>query len=177
MINAFLNNLRSLALTVMLTWTAATAWAYVGETFPIDGVSYKVTSESAKEVTVESCDEGLSGDLTIPETVSKEDLEGNLVTYNVTSISSPGFYDHPGLTSVYIPLSVTTIGDDTFRDCTGLTSITIPSLVTSIGKRAFQGCTGLEKVAIPSSVSSIEEMPSRTVQTWTRSYVYAMPAN
>lgn len=137
--------------------TTATAWAYVGETFPIDGVSYKVTSESAKEVTVESCDEGLSGDLTIPETVSKEDLEGNLVTYKVTSISTPGFYDHPGLTSISIPNSVKTIEANTFANCTGLTSITIPSSVTTIGMRAFEGCTGLKKVTIGYRVTSIEK--------------------
>ena len=150
-------SLRSRTLAVLIALiTTATAWAYKGETFPLDGVSYIVTNESTKEVAVSTCDEGLTGALIIPKTVSKEDLEGNLITYNVTSISTPGFYDHPGLTSISLPLSVTTIGDDTFRDCTGLTSITIPSLVTSIGSRAFQGCTGLEKVAIPSSVTSIE---------------------
>ena len=155
MINAFLNNLRSLALTVMLTWTAATGWAKVGDTFPLDGVNYKVTSESPKEVTVESCDQDLTGELIIPETVSKTDLEGNLVTYKVTSISTPGFYDHQGLTSISIPYGVKTIGAYTFKDCTGLTSITIPSSVTSIGDRAFQGCTGLEKVTIPNWVTTI----------------------
>ena len=147
---------RTLAVLIALI-TTATAWAYVGETFPIDGVSYKVTSESAKEVTVESCDEGLSGDLTIPETVSKEDLEGNLVTYKVTSISTPGFYDHPGLTSISIPYSVKTIEANTFANCTGLTSINIPSSVTTIGMRAFEGCTGLKKVTIGYRVTSIEK--------------------
>lgn len=147
---------RTLAVLIALM-TTATAWAYVGETFPIDGVSYKVTSESAKEVTVESCDEGLSGDLTIPETVSKEDLEGNLVTYKVTSISTPGFYDHPGLTSISLPYSVKTIEANTFANCTGLTSITIPPKVTTIGMRAFEGCTGLKKVTIGYRVTSIEK--------------------
>lgn len=145
---------RTLAVLIALI-TTATAWAYVGETFPIDGVSYKVTSESAKEVTVESCDEGLSGDLTIPETVSKEDLEGNLVTYKVTSISTPGFNGHPGLTSISIPYNVKTIEANTFANCTGLTSINIPSSVTSIGMRAFQGCTGLTSITIPNWVTTI----------------------
>ena len=146
---------RTLAVLIALI-TTATAWARVGDNFEIGGVRYKVTSESAKEVTIETCDKDLAGDLIIPETVSNPNVEDDEATYKVTSISSPGFYDHPGLTSISLPLSVTTIGEDTFRDCTGLTSITIPSLVTSIGKRAFQGCTGLEKVAIPSSVTSIE---------------------
>ena len=150
-------SLRSRTLAVLIALiTTATAWARVGDNFEIGGVRYKVTSESAKEVTIETCDKDLAGDLIIPETVSNPNAEDDEATYKVTSISSPGFYDHPGLTSISLPLSVTTIGEDTFRDCTGLTSITIPSLVTSIGKRAFQGCTGLEKVAIPSSVTSIE---------------------
>ena len=146
---------RIMAVLVALM-TAATAWARVGDNFEIGGVRYKVTSESAKEVTIETCDEDLAGDLIIPEAVSNPNAEDDEATYKVTSISSPGFYDHPGLTSVYIPLSVTTIGDDTFRDCTGLTSITIYSSVTTIGKRAFQGCTGLEKVTIGSGVTTIE---------------------
>lgn len=146
---------RTLAVLIALM-TTATAWAYVGETFPIDGVSYKVTNESTKEVAVSSCDEGLTGALIIPETVSKEDLEGNLVTYKVTSISTPGFYDHPGLTSISIPNSVKTIEANTFANCTGLTSITIPSSVTTIGMRAFEGCTGLKKVTIGYRVTSIE---------------------
>ena len=99
-------SLRSRTLAVLIALiTTATAWAEVGDTFPLDGVSYKVTNESTKEVAVSSCDEGLTGALIIPETVSKEDLEGNLVTYKVTSISTPGFYDHPGLTSISIALA------------------------------------------------------------------------
>ena len=147
---------RTLAVLIALI-TTATAWAKVGDTFPLDGVSYKVTNESTKEVAVYTCDAGLSGDLTIPETVSKEDLEGNLVTYKVTSISTPGFYDHPGLTSISIPNSVKTIEANTFANCTGLTSITIPPKVTTIGMRAFEGCTGLKKVTIGYRVTSIEK--------------------
>lgn len=147
---------RTLAVLIALI-TTATAWAKVGDTFPLDGVSYKVTNESTKEVAVSSCDEGLTGALIIPETVSKEDLEGNLVTYNVTSISTPGFYDHPGLTSISLPYNVKTIEANTFANCTGLTSITIPPKVTTIGMRAFEGCTGLKKVTIGYRVTSIEK--------------------
>ena len=147
---------RTLAVLIALI-TTATAWAKVGDTFPLDGVNYKVTNESAKEVAVSSCDEGLTGALIIPETVSKEDLEGNLVTYKVTSISTPGFYDHPGLTSISLPYNVKTIEANTFANCTGLTSINIPSSVTSIGMRAFEGCTGLKKVTIGYRVTSIEK--------------------
>ena len=145
---------RTLAVLIALI-TTATAWAKVGDTFPLDGVSYKVTNESTKEVAVSSCEEGLTGALIIPETVSKEDLEGNLVTYKVTSISTPGFNGHPGLTSISIPYNVKTIEANTFANCTGLTSINIPSSVTSIGMRAFQGCTGLTSITIPNWVTTI----------------------
>ena len=149
-------SLRSRTLAVLIALiTTATAWAYNGETFPLDGVSYKVTNESTKEVAVSSCDEGLTGALIIPKTVSKEDLEGNLVTYNVTSISTPGFNGHPGLTSISIPYNVKTIEANTFANCTGLTSINIPSSVTSIEMRAFQGCTGLTSITIPNWVTTI----------------------
>lgn len=145
---------RTMAVLVALM-TAATTWAKVGGTFTVDGVRYIITSESPKEVSVESCDEEMTGALTIPSTVSNPEVEDDDATYKVTSISTPGFYDCKGLTSISIPYGVETIGNNTFNDCIGLTSINIPSSVTSIGQRAFQGCTELTSIDIPSSVTEI----------------------
>ena len=148
---------RTMAVLIALM-TAATTWAYVTEQFTIDGVMYKVTSETPnKEVTVFLTDlDNPPVDLTIPSTVSKTDFEDNIVEYSVTSISEFAFNGCSSLTSVSIPYGVRTIELGAFMDCVGLTSINIPSSVTSIGKRAFQGCTGLKNVTIGSGVTSID---------------------
>ena len=153
------NNMWTRTMAVLIAlMTAATTWAYVTEQFTIDGVMYKVTSETPnKEVTVFLTDlDNPPVDLTIPSTVSKTDFEDNIVEYSVTSISSNAFEDCSSLTSVSIPYGVKTIEQRAFRYCTGLKSINIPSSITEIGRDAFQGCTGLKNVTIGSGVTSID---------------------
>ena len=117
----------------------------------VDGIYYNiVTKVKAAEVT--KGDNEYSGDVTIPETITVDN-----VVCNVTRIEGSAFSDCTGLTSITIPNSVTSIGDEAFSGCTGLTSITIPNSVTSIVEWAFSGCTGLTSITIPSSVTSIGE--------------------
>ena len=78
---------------------------------------------------------GISGDFTIPDTV--------------TNIGASAFQSCTGLTSVEIPSGVTTIGANAFSYCSRLTSITIPSGVTTINSGTFRGCTSLTSVTIP----------------------------
>ena len=115
----------------------------------VDGIYYNiVTKVKAAEVT--KGDNEYSGDVTIPETITVDN-----VVYNVTSIGERAFSGSTGLTSITIPNSVTSIVERAFSDCRGLTSITIPNSVTSIGNYAFQYCTGLTSITIPNSVTSI----------------------
>ena len=72
---------------------------------------------------------GNSGDVTIPE--------------GVTKIGGSAFAGCTGLTSVTIPAGVTEIGVFAFYRCTGLTSVTIPADVKEIGMDAFNGCRQL----------------------------------
>ena len=115
----------------------------------VDGIYYNIVTK-AKTAEVTEGDNKYSGDVTIPETITVDN-----VVYNVTSIGDFAFWRCHGLTSIIIPNSVTSIGEWAFYGCGGLTSITIPNSVTSIGERAFYDCTGLTSITIPNSVTYI----------------------
>ncbi len=142
------------AMAVALLWSAS-AYATVGDTHTVDGITYKVLTESGSTGTVQVGNDTLAiaqnttGSITIPSTVTNGGI-----TYTVTSIGDDAFSYCAGLTSVTIPSSVTSIGNSAFFACGGLTSVTIPSGVTSIGNSAFGVC-GLTSVTIPSGVTSI----------------------
>ena len=91
---------RGLILTILLTCCNA-VWAYDIE---VDGIYYNITSLTDLTAEVTKGDNGYSGDIIIPSTI----------TYKSKT------------------LTVTSIGDWAFRDCFGLTSIVIPNSVTSI---------------------------------------------
>ena len=126
-------------------------------------------SVSNGEATITGCDEPISGDVVIPDTLGGypvtsigncafEDCTGlTSITFpdSVTSIDGYAFYGCTGLTNVTIPDSITSIGYDAFEHCSGLTSVTIGNSVTSIGSGAFSGCSELTSVTIPDSVTSI----------------------
>ena len=116
----------------------------------VDGIYYNIVTK-VKTAEVTKDDNEYSGDVTIPETITVDN-----VVYNVTSIGGNAFWGCTGLTSITIPSSVTSIEYGAFYGCAGLTSITIPSSVTSIGAFAFYKCTSLTSITIPKSVTSIE---------------------
>ena len=117
----------------------------------VDGIYYNIVTK-AKTAEVTEGDNEYSGDVTIPETITVDN-----VVHNVTSIGDYAFEECSSLTSITIPNSVTSIGEWAFSGCGGLTSITIPNSVTSIGEWAFSYCSGLTSVTIPNSVTSIGE--------------------
>ena len=137
-----------LTMLLLSVFLGVSASAYDVE---VDGIYYNIVTK-VKTAEVTKGDNKYSGDVTIPETITVDN-----VVCNVTRIEGSAFSDCTGLTSITIPNSVTSIGDEAFSGCTGLTSITIPNSVTSIVEWAFSGCTGLTSITIPSSVTSIGE--------------------
>ena len=82
------------------------------------------------------CPQGISGDVTIPNSVTK--------------ISSSAFVGCTKITGVTIPGGVTSIGDAAFEGCTGLTTVALPASLTSLGDGVFQDCTGLTSLSVDS---------------------------
>jgi hypothetical protein len=94
--------------------------------------SLKYTTLTETTVSVQK-NESISGALTIPATVTYND-----VTYDVTQINYSGFADQSSMTSVVIPDSVTVIDSYAFRACNSLTEIYLGSGITNINMFAFQ---------------------------------------
>jgi hypothetical protein len=118
--------------------------------FVIDGLRYNVNADGSNTVSVSADNKNISGDITIPSTITKAD-----VTYTVTSISEYAFQSCSRLASVIIPENVTNIGGAAFWGCSSLISVSIPEGVTSIGESAFGYCSSLISVVIPEGVTSI----------------------
>lgn len=132
---------------VMILMTTNSAFAEV-----IDGLNYKLHSDTKTAILMLKTDGKYSGDIIVPEKVKASDgLE-----YSVVSFGYRCFADCVNLTSISIPTSVTSIGESCFQGCRSLTSITIPSSITELEACCFEDCYNLTSVVLPPSVTSLE---------------------
>ena len=88
-------------------------------------LSYEITDG---EVTINSCDNGISGTVVIPSSIDG---------YPVTCIGDGAFNDCKNISGVKIPDGVKTIKGFAFDGCYSLTDIIIPDSITSITSYAF----------------------------------------
>lgn len=137
-------------MVVMLVMTASSVLAQEATFEVINGLRYKLDSETKTAVLLPN---KYSGDIDVPEKVKGNDG----FDYSVVAFFEKCFYNCYHLTSVTIPSSVTSLGDYCFYCCNRLTSITIPSSVTSLGASCFNDCWNLISITIPTSVTSLGE--------------------
>ena len=136
---------------ILLLFAALLPLVASAEKVEIDGIWYNLTANSRVAEVTKSGDTKYSGNITIPATVTYED-----VVYGVMSIGEFAFSGCNSLTAITLPEKVLSfIADNAFSGCRSLTAITIPESVTAIGNEAFSGCTGLTAFTIPESVISI----------------------
>ena len=116
------------------------------------GISYKVTKSDAKDgtVTYTKTKSGISGSVTIPDTVT---IDG--ITYKITTIEANAFKNNKKITKVTIGENVVTIGKSAFMGCSKLTSVTIGKNVKTIGAGAFSGCSKLKTLKLGASIATI----------------------
>lgn len=121
--------------------------------FEVDGIYYLATSENtAVVVSVPEGEEGYSGDVVIPASVTYLDM-----TFDVTGIGDNAFDGCYDLTSIVIGEGVATIGAQAFQGCTGLKEVTMGSGMTLIGAKAFNYCNALERVTCRDTIPPVME--------------------
>ena len=112
------------SLLALFCLAGSSAWA---QTFTQGNLRYTVTNATAKTVSVARANDGISGAIVIPSSVTYSN-----VTYTVTSVAEYGFQN------------------------TGISAMTIPASVEKIGFYAFQGTQSLTKLTIQDSATPIE---------------------
>lgn len=132
------NSVTSIAGNAFISCTSLSQFRVSTENSTYSSVNGVIFDKS--QHTLVQCPEGITGNYSIPN--------------SVTSVGTDAFLECANLTSVTIPNSVTSIGNNAFADCSVLTSVTIPNSVTSIGISAFAG-SGITSVTIGTGVTSI----------------------
>ena len=136
---------------ILTLFTIVLATLSFSQTFTDGGLDYEVIDADENQVEITGGE--VTGDLTIPETVTYSG-----VMYTVTSIGNNAFRDN-SFTSVVIPDNVISIGNYAFYN-SSLTSVEIGDKVTSIGIWAFRS-NALTSVVIPDDVISIGDWAFR----------------
>ena len=100
---------------------------------------------------------GISGEHTIPNTVTELEDFAFYSCYKLTKINLPGklktlpmgvFAGCSGLKTIQLPDGLKTIEDRAFIGCTSLESITIPEALTNFGAYVFTQCTSLQSIKV-----------------------------
>ena len=117
----------------------------------IDNITYSLDPNTL-QATVTSSAEGLSGDVTIPPTVTYEGYK-----FTVKEIFW-GAFSQKDITSITFPTTLTAIHGWSFTGCNSLTEVTLPEGITEIEGGTFGWCANLATATIPSTVTNIAEL-------------------
>lgn len=133
--------LLSIFVAIVMVMSIASVCVFAEENI-LDYITYKVNNG---EVTITDCDESISGDVDIPDTIDG---------YPVTSLYE-AFCFCKNITSITLPDSVRFISESSFWDCENLKTINFGNGLIHIEQFAFPGCVSLESIKIPDSVEII----------------------
>ena len=140
--------------------------------FTVGDLKYTITSSDYEPPTVKvsAANTGISGVVTIPDTVSWwgtdyavtriqsfgfqycTSITGVSIGNNVASIGEAAFYSCDAITEVTVGRGVTSIGDSVFAFCYDLATVTLlPTTPPSIGQDVFENCYDLAEIIVPVS--------------------------
>lgn len=128
---------------------AMTQGVFADDDFTIDGLGYRITSQSNLEVELSSAPNQET--IVVPETVNF-----NNRTYTVTGVGFHALSNKSVLRNITLPITIIKIMQDAFYGCSSLTEIQLPTNVTYIGDSAFGRCTSLSSIILPPSVITID---------------------
>lgn len=112
----------------------------------LDYLTYEIANG---EVVITDCNESISGDVIIPDTIAG---------YPVTTIGSMAFAYCEGITGITIPDTATTIEFGAFYNCTGLKGVfIIPDNVMYLGSYALCGCDNIEHIIFGKGITSLKD--------------------
>jgi len=103
------------------------------------------------------CPAGLTGDISIPQSVSRLDvgafqycmgITGVTLSDNLGAIPDIAFYSCVNLEKIRLPETVKTIGYAAFHSCHKFQTFRVPAAVTAIGTNAFYDCQTLDGVSV-----------------------------
>lgn len=119
--------------------------------FFVGDIRYRLVDNTVEnEVEVTGRDDGYSGKISIPESITYEGT-----TYRVTRVGANAFYNCDGLTSISLPETITSIGSYAFHECDGLATIVLPSSVRTVENNAFFYCRKLTNITLPEGLTSL----------------------
>ena len=130
----------------------------------IDGIRYFLKDGEAK---VDIQPATLSGEVTIPEEVTFEDVDYPVIAIMGSNMGTPGWSAHEPndpfggafsktqVTKVTLPSSITTIGYCAFIQAQKLEEVVLNEGITEIAQSAFAECPELTTINIPSTVTSL----------------------
>ena len=136
-----IKKLLSIFVAIVMVMSIAPVCVFAEENI-LDYITYKIYNG---EVTITDCDESISGDVVIPDTIDG---------YPVTSLYE-AFCFCKNITSITLPDSVRFISESSFWDCENLKTINFGNGLIHIEQFAFSDCVSLESIKIPDSVKII----------------------
>ena len=123
----------------------STAVLETGNTFKIDGDTYKVTKSGSVPQAMFLKTSAARAKVKIPAVVKKDGI-----SYKVTAIADQALRLDKTIKTLIIGNHVTVIGARAFANCWQLKKVTIGTGLKRIGKEAFRGCQKLKAVTIRS---------------------------
>ncbi|MCQ2110366.1 MAG: leucine-rich repeat domain-containing protein [Bacteroidaceae bacterium] len=138
-------------LSALLALSSINSFAVeVLDTVSVGGIRYVISATDIPSCKVVYSPEGYSGAVVIPERVSVDGTQ-----YEVVSIAQGAFAFCKDLTSVQLPTTLRSVGKSAFAYCDNLSCLEIPEGVTYIDEYAFEGNHKLHTLILPSTLKAI----------------------